>query len=132
MTDNSIGIRIKKRRKELGLTQTQIKQEIGISSGNMSDIENGNKLPSTPTLISLSKILNCSIDWILKGENINPQNTILSDERTSRLIEGFKQLSDEDKEELIDIMDLKLRKAQRARGTNSKSFDMINDGGMTG
>ena len=62
MENQTIGARIKQRRKELGLTQLQIKQETGISSGNMSDIENGNKLPSTPALISLSKVLNCSID----------------------------------------------------------------------
>ena len=51
MESTSIGTRIKQRRKELGLTQVQIKQETGISSGNMSEIENGNKLPSTPALI---------------------------------------------------------------------------------
>lgn len=44
----SIGKRIKKRRKELHLTQTEIKEKTGISSGNMSDIERGNRLPRLP------------------------------------------------------------------------------------
>lgn len=131
MENQTIGMRIKQRRKELGFTQLQIKQETGISSGNMSDIENGNKLPSTPALISLSKVLNCSIDWILKGE-ITDQSSILTDERMYHLLEGFQELSEDDKEELIEIMDLKLRKSQRARDANSKSFNMINDSGMTG
>ena len=39
----SIGIRIKDRRNELHLTQTDIKSKVGISSGNMSDIERGNR-----------------------------------------------------------------------------------------
>jgi transcriptional regulator with XRE-family HTH domain len=132
MENQTIGARIKQRRKELGLTQLQIKQETGISSGNMSDIENGNKLPSTPALISLSKVLNCSIDWILKGELSSQSNIVLTDERIHHLLEGFQELSDEDKEELIEIMDLKLRKSQRAREVSSKSFNMINDSGMTG
>ena len=76
MESLTIGMRIKQRRKELGLTQTQIKELTGISSGNMSEIENGSKLPSTPTLISLSNILQCSIDWILTGKNIFLPNEI--------------------------------------------------------
>ena len=39
----SIGTRIKERRKELKLTQLEIKERAGISSGNMSDIERGNR-----------------------------------------------------------------------------------------
>lgn len=63
----SIGERIKNRRKELNITQIQIQNATGISSGNMSGIESGKSLPSASALIELSKILNCSIDWILTG-----------------------------------------------------------------
>ena len=105
MESTSIGTRIKQRRKELGLTQVQIKQETGISSGNMSEIENGNKLPSTPALISLSTVLDCSIDWMLKGEAPNRENYFLSDEREVQLLDGFREMSEEDKEELIEILE---------------------------
>ena len=71
MESQSIGTRIKQRRNELGLKQLQIKELTGISSGNLSDIENGKKLPSTPALLALSDKLDCSIDWILKGESRN-------------------------------------------------------------
>lgn len=69
MENTSSGARIKQRRKELRLTQVQIKEATGISSGNMSEIENGCKLPSTPALLELSSTLDCSIDLILKGES---------------------------------------------------------------
>lgn len=121
MEDSSIGSRIKQRRKELGLTQMQIKQEIGISSGNMSDIENGNKLPSTPALISLSAVLNCSIDWILKGENYDNKTQFLSNERESLLLNNFRKLSINDQEELIEILEIKLRKIQKERGIYTES-----------
>ena len=124
MESTSIGTRIKQRRKELGLTQVQIKQETGISSGNMSEIENGNKLPSTPALISLSAILDCSIDWMLKGETPKRENAFLSEERESKLLEGFRELSERDKEELIEILGMKLRKTQRERGTYVKSSEL--------
>lgn len=78
MEDKTIGARIKQRRKELGLTQLQIYENTGISSGNLSDIEHGNKLPSTPTLISLSTILNCSINWILRRKVLIRENAVFS------------------------------------------------------
>lgn len=118
MERTSIGTRIKQRRNDLGLTQTQIKQETGISTGNMSEIENGLKLPSTPALISLSNILDCSIDWILKGESLNRETE--SDQRERRLLYGFRNLSEENKEELMEILEIKLRKSVTASGVKSK------------
>ena len=56
-----------------------IKEATGISSGNMSEIENGSKLPSTLALIALSSTLDCSIDWILKGESPSDKNTDSTD-----------------------------------------------------
>lgn len=121
MENLSIGTRIKQRRKELGLTQVQIKQATGISSGNMSEIENGNKLPSTPALISLSAILDCSIDWMLKGETPKRENVLLSDERDIQLLEGFRELSEEDKNELMEILEMKLRKVKKEKDMTVKS-----------
>ena len=67
--DLMIGERIKNRRKELHLTGKQIKDAVGISTGNLSDIENGKILPSSSALIGLSKVLECSCDYILLGKS---------------------------------------------------------------
>ena len=121
MEDLSIGMRIKQRRKELGLTQVQIKQATGISSGNMSDIENGNKLPSALALISLSIILNCSIDWMLKGELPQNDKSVLPNEREFLFLEGFKTLCVEDQDELLEILQMKLRKNKKDAAVKSSS-----------
>lgn len=113
MESQSIGIRIKQRRNELGLKQLQIKELAGISSGNLSDIENGKKLPSTPALLALSETLDCSIDWILKGESPENENIILSSERENELLNGFRQLDKDDQDELMGLLALKLRKVKR-------------------
>jgi transcriptional regulator with XRE-family HTH domain len=113
MESQSIGIRIKQRRNELGLKQLQIKELTGISSGNLSDIENGKKLPSTPALLALSETLDCSIDWILKGESPENENIILSSERENELLNGFRQLDQDDQDELMGLLALKLRKVKR-------------------
>lgn len=109
MENLSIGSRIKQRRKELCLTQMQIKQATGISSGNMSEIENGNKLPSTPALIALSAILDCSIDWILKGETPQRENVHFSDQ-DFLLLDYFHNMALEDQNELMMIAEMKFVK----------------------
>ncbi len=118
---SEIGKRIKFRRKELGLTQLQIKDNTGISSGNLSEIEHGYKLPSTPALIALSSVLNCSIDWLLKGELSNNNDLILSDEKELSLIKVFRELPDEEKRELLEISQVILRKVKRDVHINAKS-----------
>lgn len=120
----TIGLRIKNRRKELRLTQTDIKSAVGISSGNISDIENGNRLPAASTLVQLAHILECSTDWILTGITPTSENLATSDsgdERETELLKGFRELPNEDQEELIGILAMKLRKVQKARGTSAKS-----------
>lgn len=71
----TIGARIAQRRKSLGLTGAQIKELTGISTGNLSGIEKGSSLPSATALLELSKVLNCSVDWILTGNSPNSENT---------------------------------------------------------
>lgn len=97
-----IGDRIHKRRKELKLTQADIFENTGISSGNLTGIEKGRNLPSATAIISLSKILKCSTDWILLGKTLNLE---YSDEEIS-LIESFKCLSETDKEKVLHFIEI--------------------------
>lgn len=124
MENISIGTRIKQRRNELGLKQRQIQQATGISSGNLSDIENGNKLPSTPALLSLSSILDCSIDWMLKGDIPKGENAFLSNESDLRLLDGFHKLSQEDKEEILEYIDFKINRLSVKKGSIEKSSNL--------
>ncbi len=117
--DTSIGERIKNRRKELNITQLQIKEITGISSGNMSGIESGKSLPSASALIELSKILDCSIDWILTGNSqISEENIISNIEK--ELLNGFRKLPKDDKDELIGILKIKLQKVQKTKEATRK------------
>ena len=119
----SIGKRIKKRRKELHLTQTEIKEKTGISSGNMSDIERGNRLPAATTLAQLSEILDCSIDWILTGKSPVSENLISPDigEKDKKLLSLFHEISEEDQEELLMIAQLKYNRTQKSKEAETTS-----------
>lgn len=106
-----IGERIKSQRKKLGLTGTNIKELTSISTGTLSDIEQGNSLPTTKSLMKLSKALNCSADWILFGES--ESFPIISDNRENLLLENFRVLPDDEKEELLEILYLKIQKEKK-------------------
>lgn len=122
--DISIGERIKNRRKELNITQIQIREATGISSGNMSGIESGKSLPSASALIELSKILDCSVDWILTGNSSILERVVLSNIEED-LLNGFRELPEDERDELIGILKMKLRKVQKARRTSSKSSGLV-------
>lgn len=113
---NTIGIRIKERRVELKLTQMQIHEATGISTGNLSDIERGRSLPSSSAVILLSDILNCTTDWLLKGDtrnydNIKAKSYTVIDENLSKdeqkMIYSYRELSDELKIEIQQFIDFK-------------------------
>ena len=122
--ENMIGQRIKDRRKELKITQTQIQQETSISSGNLSCIENGKYLPSAIALLELSKILDCSIDWILTGKSsISKEQTIL-ETKEETLLTGFRMLPEDEQRELIEILEMKLRKVHKSRMDPTESYHL--------
>ena len=125
--DTMIGQRIKERRKELHITQTQIREHCGISSGNLSGIETGRYLPSAVSLIELARILDCSVDWILTGESSNSKNLSFVDikENDRKLLDYFHDMSEADQEDLLLIAEMKANKGKRQG--NAKSSPSEND-----
>lgn len=121
--DNMIGQRIKERRKALKITQTQIQENTSISSGNLSCIENGKYLPSATALVELSNILECSVDWILTGNSSISNNQAALDIKDSErtLLTQFKELSEDDQEEILMMVQLKYNRTQKAREREQKS-----------
>lgn len=119
----SVGNRIKSRRKEMQLTQTDIFNMCGIRSGALSRIENGTSVPSVILFYRIAQILECDMQWLLTGVSSNMENITFS-KNEEMLLDGFRELSEEDQEELMGILEVKLRKVQRARGTSAKSSDL--------
>lgn len=125
----TIGKRIKERRKELHLTLADIKQMTGISTGNLSDIENGNRLPASPTLVQLADALQCSTDWILMHNIPNSENLLDSFSGDFEIMEMYKQLSKDEQEEIYMLLSLKVKRAKREKEQELKytSFQQEND-----
>lgn len=122
-----LGKRIKNRRLELNLTQSDIKQKTGISTGNLSDIERGRSAPSASALCELSDVLECSVDYILFGKSRNTDKSKLSDIREQLtpvqelVLSSLLELDPIDQEEIFDIIEMKIRRKKHlARSSNSE------------
>lgn len=122
-----LGKRIKNRRLELKLTQSDIKQKTGISTGNLSDIERGRSAPSASALCELSDVLECSVDYILFGKSRNTDKSKLSDIREQLtpvqelVLSSLLELDPIDQEEILDIIEMKIRRKKHlARSLNSE------------
>ena len=76
---NTFARNIKNLRKELGLTQTELANKIYINKSMISAYEKGTRMPSLDALISLSKTLNVSIDFLLglQRDNANDSETAI-------------------------------------------------------
>ena len=114
LNTNTIGQRIRQRRNQLGLKQMEVKNAVGVSSGNMSDLENGNRLPSAGTLIRLSQVLHCSTDYILTGETPDQELLPGINSEEAELLRLSRQLSPNDREEILAIIRLKHDRLQKA------------------
>lgn len=99
--------RITSRRKELGLTQQQLADAVGISGVSVYKWEAGINAPKGQNLFSLSEALHCSPTWLLNGtdsdeplkaEDILPQ----LDDRQKLLLDLFDSLPESEKERHIN------------------------------
>ena len=86
-TAREIGALFRRRRQELGLTQLQIYEKTGISTGNLSSIETGRCNASLDAFLRLVTVLDIPCTEIF---NIKEFNSPTTDETT--LIEVYRTL----------------------------------------
>lgn len=67
-TNISFSDRLKICRQKLDLLQTDLADKIGVSIGTIQNYEGG-QLPKSEHLLKLSKLFECSTDWLLKGDD---------------------------------------------------------------
>lgn len=65
----TIGERIKEARKENGMTQQELAQQLNISRSAISNWEIGRNYPDIQMIVSISNLLDVSLDQLLKGDD---------------------------------------------------------------
>ena len=69
--NTDIGIRIRQARKAHSLTQEEMSEKLGISVKHYGGAERGVTGLSVENLIAVSNILNVSLDYLLKGDEMS-------------------------------------------------------------
>ena len=98
-----IGNRIRLRRKELGLKQCQLAEQLNISNNHISSIENGREKPSLETLLGICNILHVTPDYLLLGN-------IHTDDISQNISDGLRLCKEDDVELARDIIELLVKR----------------------
>ena len=112
---DTIGKRIRYARKINKLSLTDVKNETGLSTGNLSELENDKFAPSSNALIAFRKLFNVSIDWILTGaspmevsgkETFNESPGIYLSDEEKELIELYRKLDKNKKRDIQGFLQI--------------------------
>lgn len=99
MDQEKIGKFISVKRKEKGITQSELAELLGISDRAISKWENGNCLPDASNMQELCKILNITINDLFSGEVVDMEDNVKRLEEN--LLEMTKLKEQRDKELLL-------------------------------
>lgn len=107
MIDKRIGKRFKQRREELGLTQEQLAEKLGLTVNYISTIERGTSFPRCEKLILLLNGLETTADAIFC--DVVEKSTECE---SSLLSQKLKGLPYDDQKRILNMVDLMIKEAQ--------------------
>lgn len=100
----SIGSRIKERREELGITQSELASRLNISKGAIGNYETDANSPKASIMYKIFDILQCDANYLYQDE-IGERETIVQPKNERRILSLLHQMNDEGQEKLIDYAD---------------------------
>lgn len=109
MTDldfKTIGMKIKERRRALGITQEYVANCLDVNPSHISNIECGRANPSLTALVAISSILNCSIDYFIGSEYHFSKEKDSEKNLDSRIMDRIICLDIDTKTKLLKILDV--------------------------
>ncbi len=114
--------KIRKLRLEAGLTQKVLAEEIGISQGNYSALENGKFEPSLKTLVELSNFYNVWVDELLMSTKVFVRPLT---EEAEFIGKKYDMLTSHDQIEIKTLINLKMKwyNEQRIQDINDGIYD---------
>lgn len=107
----AVSKKIKAERDKAEWTQTYLANQAGITPSALSQIESGERFPSTDVLRKIAKALSTSIDYLLGHNEKEDLMDLLQNKDVEILFRGFKELSSGDKKTILSQIDfLKTKK----------------------
>lgn len=109
----NLGLRVAKRRRQLGMKQNVLAEKLGISNNYLSSIERGKETPSLDVFVRICNVIKVTPDYLLLG-NMHSENT------PQAIIDALRLCSREDVQLLQGIIQLLVDR--NSRKWNSDNF----------
>lgn len=108
MIDKRIGRRIKERREQLGLTQAEFAEQLGVATNYISTIERGASFPRCEKLIAILNGLETSADAIFC--DVLDYSAAY---QASTLSEQLRDIPAREQKRILEVVDLMIRQAEQ-------------------
>jgi len=102
---SGIGKQIREARLQKSWNQDQLAEKTNLSLAYIGMIERGEKIPKLETFIRILNTLEISADVVLQDVLVNGYQV-----RMSRYLERMDQLSKEKRDDILDVVDVLLKK----------------------
>lgn len=109
MTDldfKAIGLKIKERRQELGITQEHIANMLDVNPSHVSNIECGRANPSLTALVKIANTLQCSVDYFIDGEYTYKVDKSKEKSLDNMIMDKLKYCNTDKKNRILKMIDL--------------------------
>lgn len=113
MIDKRVGKRIKERREQLGLTQEQFAEKLGVATNYISTIERGASFPRYEKLVAIINALDTSADAVFCDVVVRSS----LEYKSCALLEEMEDLPLEDQNRILETLDFLVRQAREKRNT---------------
>ena len=101
-----IGLKIRERRKSVGITQEHIAEILDVNASHISNIECGCANPSLTALIKIANILECSVDYFISGEYTYTKSLSAEQSLDDKILDKLKYCDLDKKERILKMIDL--------------------------
>lgn len=89
-----LGFRIAALRREAGMSQSQLAQLLQVSPSTVGMYEQGRREPSAQMLLTISRVLGVSVDYLLSGTVSDQDSRKINDMLLSRILAADRRLED--------------------------------------
>lgn len=117
----SIGSRIKEKREELGITQTELAKIVGVSKGSIGNYESGVSAPNEKILFKLFKALKCDANFLYQDDMkaFSKENEFSVSSNEKAMIKKYRSLDTYGKELIDKALDVEYRRCESQNSMNT-------------
>lgn len=101
-----IGMKIRERRKSLGITQEAVARQLEVNPSHICNIECGRANPSLTALVQIANILHCSVDYFISGEYTFQVEKDREKTLDGKILEQIKYFDVDKKWKILKLMEL--------------------------